>query len=70
MRTGEFMTDKVIFVHPDTPVAGAAHLMPDTHISGLPVTDALGHVVKLPRPEGRGFGVSRTALPIPRRSDS
>jgi NAD(P)-dependent dehydrogenase (short-subunit alcohol dehydrogenase family) len=26
--------------------------------------------VTLPRPEGRGFGVSRTALPIPRRSDS
>jgi hypothetical protein len=26
--------------------------------------------VKLPRPEGRGFGASLTALPIPRRSDS
>jgi CBS domain-containing protein len=39
------MTGKVVFVHPDSTVADAARLMLDNNVSGLPVTDARGHVV-------------------------
>jgi len=45
MRVENFMTTRVVTVHPDSPVKDAARLMLEGNISGLPVTDASGHVV-------------------------
>jgi CBS domain-containing protein len=45
MKVGDFMTTRVVTVHPDTLVREAARLMLEGNISGLPVTDAGGHVV-------------------------
>jgi CBS domain-containing protein len=45
MRVGHFMMTKVVTIRPDATIADAAQLMLDRDISGLPVTDAAGHVV-------------------------
>lgn len=39
MQTGQIMTQNVITVVPETPVAEAARIMLDNHISGLPVVE-------------------------------
>lgn len=39
MQTGQIMTQNVITVSPETPVADAAKMMLDNHISGLPVVE-------------------------------
>ncbi len=39
MQTGQIMTQNVITVVPETPVAEAARIMLDNHISGLPVIE-------------------------------
>jgi CBS domain-containing protein len=45
MKVGNFMTTQVITVYPDSLIGGAARLMMDCKISGLPVVDTDGHVV-------------------------
>jgi len=45
MKVGNFMTTQVVTVRPDSSIGGAARLMMDCKISGLPVVDAEGHVV-------------------------
>jgi CBS domain-containing protein len=45
VRVEDFMTVRVVTVHPDSPIADAAQLMLDNNVSGLPVTDDVGHVV-------------------------
>jgi CBS domain-containing protein len=45
MKVGNFMTRRVVTVHPDSLVRDAARLMLEEKISGLPVTDANGHVL-------------------------
>lgn len=43
----QVMSQPVRTVHPDTPLAEAAHLMVSERISGLPVVDTEGHLVGL-----------------------
>jgi CBS domain-containing protein len=45
MTIGDFMSRRVIVVSPDTSIVGAAKLMLEHKVSGLPVLDAAGHVV-------------------------
>jgi CBS domain-containing protein len=45
MKVGNFMTTQVVTVHPDSLIGGAARLMMDCKISGLPVVDTGGRVV-------------------------
>jgi CBS domain-containing protein len=62
MKVGDFMTTKVVTVHPDSQVGDAARLMLERKISGLPVVDAGDHVVGIVtehdllrrRPDGPG----------------
>ena len=45
MRAHQIMTRKVISVKPDTPIADAANIMLQQHISGLPVVNETGKLV-------------------------
>ncbi len=45
MSVGEFMTARVVTIHPESPIAEAAQLMLDNDVSGLPVTDVAGNIV-------------------------
>jgi CBS domain-containing protein len=45
MRVADFMSRRVVTVHPDAPVTEAAQLMLTRHFSGLPVVDRGGHVI-------------------------
>jgi len=45
MKVGDFMTTRVVTIHPDSPIMDAAQLMLKHHVSGLPVVDDNGRVV-------------------------
>jgi len=45
MKVGDFMSTRVVTVHPDSPIMDAAQLMLKHHFSGLPVVDDTGRVV-------------------------
>jgi len=45
MKVGDFMTTRVVTIHPDSPIMDAAQLMLKHHFSGLPVVDDNGRVV-------------------------
>lgn len=45
MRAHQIMTRRVVTVSPDTAIVDAANIMLKQHISGLPVTDAVGKLV-------------------------
>lgn len=45
MRAHQIMTRNVITVAPDTPIADAATMMLNNHVSGLPVVDEKGRLV-------------------------
>jgi CBS domain-containing protein len=45
MKVGDFMTRRVVTIHPDSPILDAAQLMLKHHVSGLPVVDDSQRVV-------------------------
>jgi nitroreductase len=45
VKVGDFMTTRVVTVHPDSTIGDAARLMLDCKISGLPVVGVSGRVV-------------------------
>jgi CBS domain-containing protein len=45
MKVGDFMTTRVVTIHPDSPIMDAAQLMLKHHVSGLPVVDDNRRVV-------------------------
>jgi CBS domain-containing protein len=45
MKVRDFMSTRVVTVHPDSPIMDAAQLMLKHHFSGLPVVDGNGRVV-------------------------
>ncbi|MFQ5827638.1 MAG: CBS domain-containing protein [Candidatus Methylomirabilia bacterium] len=64
MKAKDIMTTKVVSVRRDTPVNEIATLLLDRHISGVPVTDAEGHVLGVVT---EGDLIQRAEAP-PRRS--